>query len=266
MKIFYYDAESQNNFVDDESIESIDEVIEEFFYLSDEEGSFFGLVSENEQVVQFGWEKEDIWHVDIPLKSTFESDDIRTSLQKFSNYDECINIIKNVYEEKNIHNLYKVLIMKETLENIKSQTTALTQYKLEIKGSEDIQSEFTYSGWEKGLFLYWSYKNNLLVSEVEKVIKSYSEELKELNHKILLDIVKNSIGDKIDVEFFKEENREFVIDYIFSSTEEYCFYIDIQELYSNIKDTNEIPESSTEYNKIMQIFDKRFEEYKQYSN
>lgn len=264
MVSFMYDKETENGF--DEEVLSLEEAIEEFYYLSDEDGSFFGLVSENRQVIQFSWEKEDIWNVDIPLKSTFQSDDTRTSLQKYANYDECINIIKNVYEEKNIYNLYKVLIMKETLENIKSQTTALTQYKLEIKGSENIQSEFTYSGWEKGLFLYWSYKNNLLVSQVEKVIKLYSEELKELNHKILLDIVKHSIGDKIDIEFFKEENREFVIDYIFLSTEEYGFYIDIQELYSNIKDTNGIPESSTEYNKIMQIFDKRYEEYKQYSN
>ena len=261
MKIFYYDAETENNFVGDEKIKNIDEVIEDFFYLSDIDGSFFGLISENKQVIQFSWEKDDIWSVDIPLKSTFESDDIRTSLQKYANYDECINIIENTYYNRSINNLYKVLIMKETLDEVKSRTTNISKYKLNIKGIENIKEEIVYHGWERGLFLYWSYKNNLLVPEVEKLIELYLNELESPTHEIFSEVLKNSIGDKFDLKFYMEESREFVLDYIYFSTEEYDFYIDIEKLYPEINNTTEISETEKEYTQIMKIFDSRYEEY-----
>ena len=151
--------------------------------------------------------------------------------------------------------------MKETLDEVKSRTTNISKYKLNIKGIENIKEEIVYHGWERGLFLYWSYKNNLLVPEVEKLIELYLDELESPTHEIFSEVLKNSIGDKFELHFYTEESREFILDYIYFSTEEYDFYIDIEKLYPNIKDTNEIDEIEKEYIQIMKIFDSRYEEY-----
>jgi len=131
MICFMYDVETDNGF--EEEVLSLNEAIEEFYYLSDEKGSFFGIETKNQQIIQFSWEDDDTWLVDIPLKSTFQSDSTVTSLQKYANYDECINIIENTYNEKSINNLYKVLTMNETLDEVKSRTTIISKYKLNIK-------------------------------------------------------------------------------------------------------------------------------------
>ena len=96
---------------------------------------------------------------------------------------------------------------------------------------------------------------------MEKLIELYLNELESPAHEIFSEVLKNSIGDKFDLEFYIEESREFVLDYIYFSTEEYDFYIDIEKLYPNIKDTNEIDEIEKEYIQIMKIFDSRYEEY-----
>jgi len=257
MKFFMYDVETDNGF--DEEVLSLDEAIEAFYYLSDEKGSFFGIKTKNQQIIQFSWEDDDIWLVDIPLKSTFEINQV--SLQKYANYDECINIIKNTYNNKSINNLFKVLVMDETLDEVKSRTTTIIKYGLDTEGIENIKEEIVYNGWERGLFLYWSYKNNLLISQVDKLIELYSDELESLTHELLLEILRNSIGDKFDLQFYTEESREFILDYIYFSTEEYDFYIDIEKLYPNINNTSEILETENDYNRIMKNFDSRYKEY-----
>jgi len=257
MIFFMYDVETDNGF--DEEVLSLDEAIEVFYYLSDEKGSFFGIENDNQQIIQFSWEDDDIWLVDIPLKSTFEINQV--SLQKYAHYDECINIIKDTYNNKSINNLFKVLVMDETLDEVKSRTKSISKYKLNIEGIENIKEEMVYNGWERGLFLYWSYKNNLLIPQVHKLIELYSNELESPTHEIFSEVLKNSIGDKFDLQFYTEESREFILDYIYFSTEEYDFYIDIEKLYPNINNTSEILETENDYNRIMKNFDSRYEEY-----
>ena len=261
MKFFMYDVEKDNGF--DDEILSLDEAIEVFSSLSDEKGSFFGIKTKNQQIIQFSWE-DDIWLVDIPLKSTFEINQV--SLQKYANYDECINIIKNTYNNRSINNLFKVLVMDETLDEVKSRTITTIKYGLDTEGIENIKEELVYNGWEKGLFLYWSYKNNLLTPQIQKLIELHSDGLESLRHELLLKILRNSIGDNFNLVFYTEKSREFILDYIYFSTEEYDLYIDIEKLYPNINATSEIPEIENEYNRIMKKFDSRYEEYQSYNN
>ncbi|WP_165750509.1 hypothetical protein [Cellulophaga sp. Z1A5H] len=83
MKIF------SNEFQDKEL--NLEKALSEFYKISEEEGSFFGVKTEKEPI-QFAYETRDKWLVDIPydIKN-------RLTLQKYATYNECVEIIKQVY-------------------------------------------------------------------------------------------------------------------------------------------------------------------------
>jgi len=62
MKIFLYDSETDYK-VDNYEVD-LEEALDEFYALSDEDGSFFG-VTDNNTILQFAWEGDDKWLVDI---------------------------------------------------------------------------------------------------------------------------------------------------------------------------------------------------------
>ncbi|AIY14023.1 hypothetical protein [Cellulophaga baltica] len=89
MKAFLYDIESEYELENEEL--KLDEILTEFYQLSEQEGSFIGIKTETEPI-QFAYETQDKWLVDVPydIKN-------RLTLQKYASYDECVEIIKQVY-------------------------------------------------------------------------------------------------------------------------------------------------------------------------
>lgn len=113
MIIFLYDVES-NYEIKDEDLE-LGEALTEFYELSDEMGTFFGIQTDN-GLIQFAWEDEDKWLVEVPNDSKN-----RKFLQRFATYDECVEIIKSIFEgvlPVNIKGLVHVKIMEETLSTV----------------------------------------------------------------------------------------------------------------------------------------------------
>ena len=114
MKIFLYDSETDYK-VDNYEVD-LEEALDEFYALSDEDGSFFG-VTDNNTILQFAWEGDDKWLVDIPVEPGI------FSLEKYASYDECVDLIKSFYQGKNpagIAGLHQVPIMETTLDEVLS--------------------------------------------------------------------------------------------------------------------------------------------------
>jgi len=67
MNYFLFDPEKKLDVpLNDSSKISLEKAIEEFYHLCDDNGSFFGLQNQNGAVLQFSWEDEDEWLVDMP--------------------------------------------------------------------------------------------------------------------------------------------------------------------------------------------------------
>jgi len=90
MRYFYCDI-SNNNIKRTEADGNLGDILKEFYYLSETDGSFFGLENKDKQILQFAWEVKEVWLIDIPIKGT------KNSLSKRSDYDECVNLIKYFY-------------------------------------------------------------------------------------------------------------------------------------------------------------------------
>lgn len=113
MKVYLYDVESDYELQDEEL--NLEQAITEFYELSDLEGSFFGINTTKEPL-QFAWENDDKWLVDIPA-------DIEKMLclQKYASYEECIEIIKSIFSgtnPKDIDGLVQLNMMTENLDEI----------------------------------------------------------------------------------------------------------------------------------------------------
>ena len=101
MKYFYNDV-IDDDFEDDEDDDifegdgTLDDILHSFYDLSEEDGSFLGLENEQETVIQFMWESDSEWLVDIP--------DIEKegSWQKHADYDECILLIEKFFNNNQI--------------------------------------------------------------------------------------------------------------------------------------------------------------------
>lgn len=117
MKIFYYDAYKDEGIESKKTTEASKErAIKYFFELTDFDGTFFGVINDEEKVVQFAWQDDNKWLVDIPY-------DIANymSLQKYATYEKCVNIIKAVYSgtpPEKINGLTKVNIKENTLDEV----------------------------------------------------------------------------------------------------------------------------------------------------
>ena len=112
MIIFLYNVESGYG-LDDIDLE-LEEALTEFYELSDEKGSFFGIKTDN-GIIQFAWNGVDKWLLDLPNPPSF------LNPQRYANYDESVEIIKSIFKgvlPENIDGLVKVKIMEETLDNV----------------------------------------------------------------------------------------------------------------------------------------------------
>ncbi len=100
MKVFLYDIETEYEFDDSETNDEtgLDSALDEFYNLSEEEGSFFGIIDDFNNCIQFQFSKNGRWFIDIPNPK--ES----ISLQSYASYDECVWLIKEIYRIGKIDN------------------------------------------------------------------------------------------------------------------------------------------------------------------
>jgi hypothetical protein len=141
MKISLYDEEFDYS-LEDETL-SLEKAIREFYDLSSEKASFFQMKTKNNNTVQIAWEYDDIWLIDIPIK--LPNEDL-FSLQKYANYEDCIDIINSVDQNKKIKNLFKVYNIKSTLEETINKIKPISKYSFDLEHNDNIVIEFTYDG------------------------------------------------------------------------------------------------------------------------
>jgi hypothetical protein len=94
MKIFSSDLEDDI----DISKRALSEefIVDSFYKLYDEDGSFWGIEDDEGTILQFCWLHDDIWLVDIPVPPDF------INYQKEADYEECVLLIKKVLKEKKV--------------------------------------------------------------------------------------------------------------------------------------------------------------------
>ncbi|MET4083230.1 hypothetical protein ABIB40_003199 [Pedobacter sp. UYP30] len=116
MKIYYHD------YYTDEGIDTYNPreadlpyTLDIFYNLTDEENNFFGIVDGNNRCIQFAWENQDKWLVDIPNPPS------DLNYQTYADYDGCIAMIKDVYQLNKVvrfEGMVEVDAMKETLNEV----------------------------------------------------------------------------------------------------------------------------------------------------
>ncbi|MCX2583698.1 hypothetical protein [Pedobacter sp. MR22-3] len=100
MKIFLFDPEYDYELEDYDA--SLEEAIEAFYDLPDVKGTFFGLFDNDNRFVQFAWNAQDEWLIDIPSDS-FET--TKKSFQLYGSYDKCIKIINILFKDTTVSQL-----------------------------------------------------------------------------------------------------------------------------------------------------------------
>jgi len=235
-----------------------EQTLDEFYNLSSVKGSFMYIQREsNQQIVQLSY-KNERWVLYIPLYYTMDDDNM-TTFQKYIEKKQGFEIIHDVFLNQNIYDVYMVDKDRLKLDDIKKSLKELNLYNLNLNNLETIKENYIFSGWERGLFLYWCYVNQLFLDNIYPVFLIYDRE--EDNHNKYKNISLFTIGDEINLDFFLDEYKDFVALYMIYNYQEFDFYKDIKKLYPDIKNTNEILEEKSEYDKIMKIFDKRYKEY-----
>lgn len=97
MKIFYQNYTTDEGVDGNNPIElNLEETLEIFENLQSEEDNFFGLVDDYQKCIQFVYEDDNTWLIDVPNPPTFEN------LQAYGTYDECVSLIKKIYKENKI--------------------------------------------------------------------------------------------------------------------------------------------------------------------
>jgi len=134
MNCTIYDSELDSGFVDEKL--TIEEAIESFYSLSENDDSFLTLKGNVHLVVQFLWISTNKWLIDIPIQDSFNKN---ISLQKYCDYDECIDIINSTYEQKIIYDLYKIPIMETNLDNILNSLKPIKLYKINLMNNITIE-------------------------------------------------------------------------------------------------------------------------------
>ncbi|WP_320033435.1 hypothetical protein [Halarcobacter sp.] len=252
MKISLYDEEFDYS-LEDETL-SLEKVIKEFYDLSSEKASFFQMKTEKSNTVQIAWEYDDIWLIDIPIKLANED---LFSLQKYANYEECIDIISSVDKNKKIKNLFKVYILESTLEETIHSIKPISKYSFDLENNDNIAIEFTYDGWERGLFLYWSYKNNLLIEKVNNIISLQDLGLENMNQSSFYNILTNIFNIEFNIDIYKKD-IDFINEYFLVPFEDINYFNDIEMLFSDINNTLSIHQDKNSYEKLLNMLDNRY--------
>jgi len=89
MKYFFHDTKEDNEPEDRPC--DVNKALEVFYYLSDSKGSFFGLKNDTNQIVQFAWESNNVWYVDIPIVNK------SGSYIGLWNYEQCVTFISQFF-------------------------------------------------------------------------------------------------------------------------------------------------------------------------
>jgi hypothetical protein len=148
MKLFLNDIVNDIK-IDEEYNYNKKEAINFFKYITNYDDNFFGLIMKDEQIIQFSWDdNEGEWLLDIPLRSTFKNKEGHTSLQKYCNEKEAIQIIKSCFDKGSILFLRKIESMNESLEEIKD----IYEYKINLSNFEDITKNHDYIEKQKKIW------------------------------------------------------------------------------------------------------------------
>jgi hypothetical protein len=254
VKISLYDEEFDYR-LEDETL-SLEKAIREFYDLSSEKASFFQMKTENDNTVQITWEYDDIWLIDIPIKRPNKD---LFSLQKYANYEECIDIINSVDQNKKIKNLFKVYILKSTLEETIHNIKPISKYSFDLENNDNAVIEFIYDGWERGLFLYWSYKNDLLIEKVNNIILGEDLGLENMNHSSFYNILTSIFNIEFNVDIYKKD-IDFINEYFLLPSENTNYFGNIEMLFPNINNTLSIHEDKESYEKILNTIDNNYME------
>ena len=91
MNIFLFDAETEAERDDYEC--DLDEAINEFYELSDADGSFLGINTYDNRIIQFLYQNDDEWLLDIPSKDNPQEE----FFQRLVTYDKCVEIITSLF-------------------------------------------------------------------------------------------------------------------------------------------------------------------------
>jgi len=99
MKVYLYDSETEYDFDDmiNDDDTDLETAIEEFYELSEEEGSFLGIITPDNRIIQFAYVDNNKWILDIPSK-----DNPQDFYQREVTYDACVQIIKSVFSGTSI--------------------------------------------------------------------------------------------------------------------------------------------------------------------
>lgn len=96
MRIFYQDYYTDEGIDANDPIEAdLEFALELFYELTDNEDNFFGIINDNNgKSIQFMYVEQDTWLVDIPAI------DKKGAWQQHTDYDGCISLIQDFYNEK----------------------------------------------------------------------------------------------------------------------------------------------------------------------
>ena len=125
-----------------------------------------------------------------------------------------------------------------------------------------INKKYPFEGMTTALFLLWAAKHSMLEKKINNIVMIMYEEIEELNHQNILDLMHNSIGDILWGYHIAKKYKPFCYDYLEYYKWEYDMSPDVGNvLYSNLRTYSEIPQTKEEYEKIMAHFDKRYYQY-----
>lgn len=92
-KLFYNDEYLNEEITSNNAIEvTLDDVLNRFYNLSEADGSFLGIKNEFNKIRQFAWINDNVWQLDIPEIAEMGS------YQKECTYEECVTIIKSLFQ------------------------------------------------------------------------------------------------------------------------------------------------------------------------
>ena len=121
-----------------------------------------------------------------------------------------------------------------------------------------------FDGSERALFLYWAFQKGFLKEEIKQKVNLYSKDILPLNNDKLLKMMKSSIGNIFISDLYLKEYRIFCMVYTMimnGSFYDLNMYTNIGTLYTNLTDFSQLDESSENYSKLFNMFDRAYDDY-----